>query len=221
MRNLPLELLCCGADPTLLGLLKPYLEQTSAALGLIADFSVINLILDDIQGCDEPWLHFHGSTDSDTKPHLEMYLHSQIFSKTPGTDSSVFPHSEVWERQEAPRQAIVFAIEHFRREFCLNYLHHHLLTARDIARKELVPGRIPRNRADNYQVCWAVTVDGRLEKWGLPGFDLPERRRYFSRHFSQAGVLMPSHWNIFQALWDGGISGQGAVLEAVGGLPHL
>ena len=35
--------------------------------------------------------------------------------------------------------------------------------------------------AEAFTACWAVTVDGRLARAGLPGFDLPERRRRFSR----------------------------------------
>ncbi len=214
----PLDLVCTGVPAELCSLLKPCLEQAADALELAGDFAKIHLIMDDIEGCEEPWLRFAGHGD---EQGVELYFSTEIFVQNRFELKGIFPQNEIWEAMEAPRQAVTIDLENFRPEFCLQYLHHHLLTARDIARKDLILGRVPANVAESYQVCWAVTVDGRLENWNLPGFALPERRRHFSRLFSQAGVLMPSHWSIFQALWEGDISGQRPVLEAVGGLPRL
>ena len=66
-----------------------------------------------------------------------------------------------------------------------------------------------------------ATVDGRLERSALPGYDQARRRGRFSRLFSSAGILMPGHWQIFQSLWDGGLAGAGEVLAAVRQLPRL
>lgn len=221
MNEQPLDLTCTGVGPALAGLLKPYLEQASASLDLAENFMRIALVLDDMEGSNDPWLQFDTGSGAHGDLGLAMYLDPELFGEKPHKHLGVFPQSEVWERREAPRREKIFDMTHFRPEFCSKFLHHHLLVARDIARLELIPGRVPSGKFEAYQACWAVTVDGRLEQLGLPGFALPDRRRHFSRLFSQTGVLMPCHWSIFQALWEGGISGQGPVLDAVGGLPPL
>jgi hypothetical protein len=66
-----------------------------------------------------------------------------------------------------------------------------------------------------------VTVDGRLQRAGLPGYDQALRRRRFSRLFSSTGVLLPGHWQIFESLWAGALGGQAEVLEATRRLPRL
>jgi len=220
MNMLPLDLSCTGEPTKLCGLLQPCLEQTANSLELSGDFEKISIILDYLGGSKGPWLHFRDN-HSGRGFCLEVFFSSELFGQSNGDQGNVFPKTEIWEAMIAPRQDVAFDSNHFRPEFCLQHLHHNLLLARDIARQELIPSRVPAAFAEAYQSCWEVTVDGRLESWGLPGFALPERRRHFSRLFSQAGVLMPNHWSIFQSLWEGGISGQGAVLEAVGGLPRL
>jgi hypothetical protein len=225
MNEEPLKLVCTGTPPGMVSLFEPCLEQAVTSLYLAVDFTKITLILDDLKDCDDPWLYFQapsGTSSSSIQSYdLEVHMNSDLFIKSKGDDSSVFSRREIWESREAPRQAKNFEKGQFLTEFCEQYMHHHLLLARDIARRELIPGRIPSQSAEAFQACWAVTVDARLRNWNFPAFPLTERRRHFSRLFSQAGVLMPNHWSIFQALWEGGISGQRAVLEATGRLPSL
>jgi hypothetical protein len=95
------------------------------------------------------------------------------------------------------------------------------LTARDLTRGEVVGRNLPATLAEAFSEAWAVGVDGRLVRRGLPGFPLAERRASFARVFSPGGILLPDHWQVFQSLWDGAISNQKDVVGVLKWLPRL
>ncbi len=101
------------------------------------------------------------------------------------------------------------------------WLHRNLLQLGDILHRRIDPGGIPRDACAAFQICWDVWTDGRLKQRALPGISLAERRRHFFRRFASVGMLLPQHWRVFHALWEGRLAGQEGLLEAVRGLPPL
>ena len=95
------------------------------------------------------------------------------------------------------------------------------MLAQDLVRDSVSLSSIPVGQIEAFEAAWEVGVDGRLARAGLPGFSLAERRGIFSSLFSSAGVLMPDHWQIFQSLWDGGLTSGRDVLAVIRQLPRL
>ncbi|PID79568.1 hypothetical protein CSB20_09835 [bacterium DOLZORAL124_64_63] len=233
-----LRLDCQALNPELAGLIRPLLMEAAGSLELAAHFFSFTLVVDDLPGVGEapvPWLHLaegrkrEGRQPEDGLPqegpnwHGELFCAETHFLEGAVADAGLLPGPEIWDAVLRPVEAEPTEAGPiggtFREAAARRLLHHELLTARDWARRELVGAAIPRQAVESFAVVWAVTVDGRLHRLGLPGYSMAERRNRFSRHFSSAGVLLPDHWEIFQSLWDGAVAGWPDVLALLRHLP--
>ena len=91
----------------------------------------------------------------------------------------------------------------------------------DLLSGRLTADEVPPSLVEAFQEAWLITIDGRLQRRGLPHLSAGERRSSFLRLFSPAGVLTPNHWSIFNKLWDGSVTAQADVLAKVRLLPPL
>ena len=101
------------------------------------------------------------------------------------------------------------------------WLHRNLLQLDDLLRGRVDPDGIAPGDAPALQVCWDVWTDGRLRAWQHPGLSLAERRAAFLRTFSRGTPLLPRHWEVFHALWEGRLSGHEGLTRAMRALPRL
>ncbi|HKI83277.1 MAG TPA: hypothetical protein VKA63_02985 [Candidatus Krumholzibacteria bacterium] len=101
------------------------------------------------------------------------------------------------------------------------WLHRNLLQLDDLLCKRIDPALLSRRDAAAFQACWDVWTDGRLKALSLPGISLAERRRLFFRTFAERGLLLPRHWKVFHALWDGKLADHEGLIEASRSLPAL
>lgn len=208
-----------GFDPALADQVSPFVAEALTGLDLGNALARLTLAGDDLPADDAAWCRL-GRLDR-TRVGVEIYCSPQVFLRRRSATSTVFPGTPVWEHRPAPRSEEVFTPADFSGPRTRAFLHHHLLVARDLLRGELDPGSVPPAFGEAFTSAWDVVVDGRLERAGLPGYALTERRGAFSRLFSTAGVLMPGHWGVFHSLWDGGLATQREVTEAIRLLPRL
>lgn len=211
-------LTCTGLPDDWTGEVIERLAAAARGLRLDERFGAIEICADDLAGQQAAWLHFSPGADP-SLPNLTIYCPPGAFDAGAEPVRGLFPSREIWEQAPAPVETgptgELSGIETER------FLHHQLLLARDLADGDLQPAGVPGSLTEAFLAAWSVTIDGRLARRGLPGYDLAFRRGSFSRLFSGAGVLMPDHWEIFQALWDGGVSGFADVLSASRRLPRL
>lgn len=216
-----LQLDCTSLHPGLGTLIDPLLETAADSLELAADFFGFSLVVDDFPGLEEapaPWLQLREARRAGrTVWYGTLFCSESFFVKNPPSAGGILPAAEIWDPHLAPAGG--FEEAEFSARAAEVFLHHELLTARDLVRKEVAPGAIPRGRVEAFGMLWAVTVDGRLHRLGLPGYNLAARRSRFSRFFSSRGVLLPNHWEIFESLWDGNIAGWRDVLAILRHLP--
>ncbi len=221
-----IELSCRGLEPGLCDRVLPLLKSAASSLDLDADFFFLEVMADDDSAAsgevNEPWLRLVKSPE----PHEErlagtLFCSRECFCQSFSRNNGVFPAVEVWDQAPAPRGNECPEVGEFSVSNSASFLHHELLLAQDLAREELDPTLIPANLIEAFAAAWAVVVDGRLSRKGLPGYEMAQRRSRFSRLFSSAGVLLPNHWQIFQTLWDGGVSDGEGVLASIRLLPPL
>lgn len=216
----PTPVTCVGLEPALAGLVADTARQALAALELEGALAGLLVCADDLPGTEEAWLRLRRKSAGGV-PLLEIYCHADAFGAPRQATGTVFPPRAVWERgdpraHEAPLTASGFSL---RRAGA--FLHHHLLWASDTLSGRLRARDVPASLTAAFAACWAVTVDGRLERRELPGYSLPDRRGSFSRLFSTGGILMPGHWESFQELWDGRIERARDVTALARRLPRL
>lgn len=217
-----MELLCMGMGGEICTHVRPCLESAAGSLDMAADFISFEIIADDLPGAEEPWLRLEPSNDLvETRVKGILFCSESCFCATRKATSTVFPPVEIWDQAPAPKEHKLFDASCFSQSHTEIFLHHELLLARDIVRGEVLPGEIPTSRVEAFSACWAVVIDGRLARMGLPGYSLAHRRSSFSRLFACSGVLLPSHWQIFQSLWDGGVDNWKDVLASNRHLPSL
>lgn len=214
----PIE--CVGLEPTLADLVAEAARQALAALGLEGRLAGIEVCADDLPGTGEGWLRLRRN-GTGAPPRLEITCHPDVFGALRPATGTVFPPRAVWERGDPGAGQAALTAAGFSRARTDAFLHHHLLWAADALDGTLRPGAVPAALTEAFAACWAVTVDGRLDRRDLPGFPLVERRGCFSRLFSTGGILMPEHWKSFQGLWDGGIDSTREVLALARRLPRL
>lgn len=211
---------CVGLEPGVARLVTEAARQALLTLDLREEVGTLELVADDLGGCEDGWLAARRA-GPDGLPGLTIYCHPEAFAPTRPATGTVFPPRAVWEQADRRAAEIELTAAGYSRARTDAFMHHHLLWARDLLRAELRPGDIPASLAEAFAAAWAVTVDGRLARQGLPGYPLVERRGRFSRLFSTAGVLMPGHWSLFQDLWDGQATRQREVVALVRRLPRL
>lgn len=212
-------MITCRACPTdLAEVMLPLLSTAARNLDLEDSLREVVLCVDDLQDDDAGWLRIDPVARSE-RPRLTLYCGcAALTARTPGG----LPAGEetyVWDLS-AP-EAIEVAVANLDPATATVFLHHQLLLARDLLRCELSPALVPAGLAEAFAAAWDVSLDGRLARAGLPGYALKMRRARFSSLFSSASVLMPHHWQIFQSLWEGGLTTQAAVMAAVRQLPRL
>ncbi len=211
-----LRLECLGLDAPLSDLVGESARSALAALGLSGALDRLVICADDLAGCDDAWVQpGRGARRRD----LTLYCHPEVFlaaRAAPGVPAAVWDCPGPGDTSRPPVSASAFS--RVRTEA---FLHHHLTVIGDLMRGELDPSTVPADLAEAFDAAWAIGVDGRLGRAGLPGYPLAERRRRFSRLFSQAGILMPAHWTVFQELWDGVAAGQQDVVRLARALPRL
>jgi hypothetical protein len=207
-----LQVTCRACDATLAELLVPHLRTAALALGLDEVLSDLEICVDDLPAADTGWLRLDPVPGRD-RPRLTIYCGRCALGPAPA-GAAAFDWETVAVTAEADARPVDPAV-------ATAFLHHQLLLARDLLRRDLDPDDIPATLAETFAAAWDVVLDGRLARAGLPCYGLAQRRAEFSRLFSSASVLMPHHWQIFQSLWEGGLEGQREVLAAVRQLPRL
>ena len=212
--------LCQGPTPEWCGDLEPLLPVVTKALDLNRDFSGVSLLVEESAHEETPWFTFKSPASREARqPLLEIQCGTWSFAPTGGRKTSLWPERQVWEGSEGAwrrESATHLTVDPERASL---FLHHNLMLAQDLVRGEIPLDMIPRAQVEAFEAAWEVVVDGRLSRKGLPGYPLAERRAAFSRHFSSAGVLLPDHWQVFQALWDGGLESGRDVLAVLRQLP--
>ncbi len=217
-----LSLLCIDQGGELCLQIRPCLESAVQSLDLAADFISFELVVEHFPGVQEPWLRLEKSHDPAEKLGKGLlFCSEESFYRSGPATNTVFPKMEVWDQAPAPRDLPAFDPAVFSESQANGFLHHELLLARDLVRGEIVPTAIPSDMVEAFSSAWAVGIDGRLSRLGLPGYTLGQRRSRFSRLFSCAGVLLPDHWQIFQSLWEGKVSHWQEVLKSIRLLPRL
>ncbi len=178
--------------------LRALAVAAAARLGLDAVAKRLELVVDDV-ACDERvWFGRVPGSDG----AVRIYCHPDQFLKDHGAAFVSLPEQLPWELP--PLDPDVEATEPaFAQAKAERFLYHQFLQLRDMAEGMVAPGEVPPDLAEAFQEVWAVTVDGRLRRHGLPGAPIAERRRRFFRVFSRGGLLLPQHWQIFRELWDG------------------
>jgi len=216
-----LQVSCVGLTDDLVVSLTHLADDAAKALDLARDLSSLRICGDDLEGDGDAWYRLQPGGDGDQLPGLVLYCHAGCFGRLDLACDSLKPGSAIWELSSASEVESGETGVEFSGERSAIFLHHHLLTARDLVRGDLVGRHLPVGLTEAFTEAWAVGVDGRLSRQGLPGFPLAERRGRFARVFSPAGVLLPDHWQVFEALWDGALSDQKDVLAVVKRLPRL
>jgi len=201
--------------------LIPLVESAGMALDLLCHVSGIRICGDDLPGENGFWWRLEPGFRRGELPVLVLFCHEGCFGCRGLWTATVNPPREIWEQAPAQLEDCGGDETEFSAEGSAVFLHHHLLTARDIIRGDLVGRNLPGAQVEAFSEVWAVSVDGRLARQGLPGYSLAERRGKFVRVFSPAGILLPDHWQIFQSIWDGALSSQKDIQEIVKRLPGL
>lgn len=216
-----LRVKCVGMTPDLSEGLVPLVDSAGRVLDLGENFSEIRIYGDDLPGDDDAWYRLEAPTGPDELPVLSLFCHGDCFNPSARPLDAVRPSPAIWEQSPAPHEDSSGAPMDFSPERAAMFLHHHLLTAKDVVCGEVVGQNLPAKWAEAFAEAWSVNVDGRLARRGLPGYPLAERRGRFARIFSLAGILLPDHWQVFESLWDGALPSQRDVLEVVKRLPGL
>jgi hypothetical protein len=221
MSGSPFEVSCVELAEDLAKELVPLAAAAGRALELDRDLAGIQICGDGLPGDDGVWFRFQPASDRSERPVLVLYCHQACFGHAAQRMGAVLPPPAVWEQSPSPPDTAMDAETIFSPTRARMFLHHYLLTARDLARGVVNGRHIPLGLAEAFAEAWAVAVDGRLARLGLAGFPLAERRAKFARVFSPAGILLPDHWQVFQSLWDGALTSQKDVLGTLKRLPGL
>jgi hypothetical protein len=135
-----------------------------------------------------------------------------------GAPADLLPEQSAWARHHQAVASADLGLDLLRVD---RWLHRNLLQLDDLLTGRVEPKRIPSGETAAFQVCWDVWTDGRLRAWQHPGLSLAERRALFLRAFSRGTPLLPRHWGVFHALWEGSLHGHDGLVEAIQGLPRL
>ncbi len=216
-----LQVSCVGMADELVVSLTPVVVAAARALDLAGDVSSLSICGDDMAGDGDAWYRLQPGAAGDDLPELVLFCHAGCFGCLDRAGESLKPGKPVWELSPASEVESCDNAVEFSAERSAIFLHHHLLTARDLVRAEVVGRHLPVGMTEAFTEAWAVGVDGRLARQGLPGFPLAERRGMFAGVFAPAGILLPDHWQVFEALWDGALFLQKDVLDVVKRLPRL
>jgi len=197
--------------------LHSVLASAIDALDLAVELASCRLVADAIAADDRAWFRL---VQEGTRWHVTIWLHpDQVLADRP--DRGVHAEARPWRLDEVPRQAEDDSPEEFSLPNAQRFVYQQLLLVSDVIEGRLDPDAVPPSLIEAFQEAWLVTVDGRLQRRGHPHLSAAERRTAFLRRFGPAGILTPSHWGIFNALWKGDLGEQKAVLAKVRLLPPL
>ena len=198
--------------------LLPLVEVAVSRLELDERLARVTLVLDAIAADDRAWFNLERGG---AQARLTLWLHpDQLLHDRPGAGPARSPAQD-WELGPVPVELPAPSAKDFSPPNALRVLYQQLLLVRDILDHSLQPQAVPQALAEAFQEAWCVTLDGRLQRLGLPHLSPAERRLRFLRLFGTTGVLTPSHWSIFNRLWDMDAPDQATVLGRVGQLPPL
>jgi hypothetical protein len=197
--------------------LLPLIETAHARLELGDRLASVTVVLDALAADDRAWFKLGGSVP----PHdLILWLHpDQVLRDRP--DSNAVRPESIWQLGPTPLGEAAPVPEDFSPPNAQRVLYQQLLLVRDLVAGVLRPAEIPRNLVEAFQEAWSVNLDGRLRQLRLPHLSAAERRLRFLHLFAPAGVLTPSHWAIFNRLWDLATPDQETILGWVRQLPPL
>jgi hypothetical protein len=217
----PVTLQCEGLPAELWLLVRPRLAAAMAALDLTADFAAVRLSGDDLPSDGDAWYVVQLLGGESGGQMLTISCHPAAYCRRPAQGAASQPPRAIWDQSAIPASDSPAPAVEFSAERTDAFLHHHLLTVGDLWRGDVRGADIPPHLAEAFAAAWSVGVDGRLARRQLPGYRVADCRQRFSRLFAAGGILLPEHWQIFEALWDGGLAGQAAVTGAVRLLPRL
>lgn len=160
---------------------------------------------------DAPELEGSGFWQSETTPGG---LRATLY----GAPADLLPEQSPYTRHHRSVSVATKAIDLLRVD---RWLHRNLLQLDDLLCARVEPDRVTAKDAAALQACWDVWTDGRLRQWQHPGLSLAERRANFLRIFSRGAPLLPRHWKVFHAMWEGQLHDHDGLVEAVASLPGL
>ncbi|MBD3222600.1 hypothetical protein GF314_15300 [bacterium] len=175
------------------------------------------LIGDAVMADDRAWFHLG---ESGGCWRLTLWFHpDQVLRDMP--DRGAHASARDWTLGPAPRSLPPIEVDDFSAPNAQRFVYQQLQLADDVMSGRIEPGTVPPSLVEAFQEAWLVTVDGRLQRQGLPHLSPGERRAIFLRRFGPAGILTPRHWSIFNALWSGDVATQVEVLARARLLPPL
>jgi len=202
----------------LAGALQAVAATAVDRLGLADRIARLVLVCDDLGADDHAWWRLDRT---DGRRQLTLWFHpDHVLQDRPGRGAALEPE-RIWQLGPVPAAAAAPEPAEFSAPNAQRFLYHQLLLVDDLLSGRLDLAAVPPSLSEAFQEAWLVTIDGRLRREGLPHLSEAERRLRFLRRFAPAGVVTPSHWAIFNALWNGELAAQAAVLGKVKLLPPL
>ena len=214
-----MELCLIPDDWPLADLLRPVARSAAERLGLADRLDRLSLVPDAMIADDRGWLRLEWGAER--RHSLTLWFHPDQIQQDRLGHGAARPVSQDWTLAPAPKHEEPLAAEDFSLPNTQRFLFQQLLLVQDILDGRLHTDTIAPSLVEAFQEAWLVTVDGRLQREGLPHLSAGERRMRFLRLFSPAGVLTPNHWSIFNKLWEGAVADESEVLAKVRLLPPL
>ena len=153
-------------------------------LNLSGLIDCVEIVFDDIEPGRQPWLSFNNPK------YPVIWAHAGDLSELPAEQQYA------WELSELKHNADNFETNSTA---ISRFIYHQLLVLRDLLDGSVV---LQDDMPESLQQSWSISVDGRLQQMGFPGYSAAECRRRFYRKYSTTGVLLPIHWETFRELWD-------------------
>lgn len=179
--------------------------------------SACDLVADALSADDRAWFRLQQAGAS---WRLRIWFHpDQVLQDRPGRGAAA-PGDHDWRLGPVPAEAPP-PVEDFSLPNTLRLLHQQFMLVGDLIDRRLDLAAVPASVGEAFQEAWLITVDGRLQRLGLPHLSAAQRRASFLRLFATVGVVTPAHWSVFNALWDGAAATQAEVLQRIRLLPAL
>lgn len=177
-----------------------------------------DLVADALSADDRAWFRLQQAGPS---WRLRIWFHpDQVLQDRPGRGAAA-PGDQDWRLGPVPAATPDPAADQFSLPNTLRFLHQQFMLVGDLIDGRLDPAAVPGNLVEAFQEAWLITVDGRLQRLGLPHLSAAQRRASFLRLFAPVGVVTPAHWAVFNLLWDGTAATQAEVLQRIRLLPAL